>query len=384
MTGAMRFEDYTAFGTVATPKVGGIYSPSKDVELKASWGRSFKAPTLAQQYGGAYALLYPAADLGASGYPSNATALFVEGGNQELKPERATTWAATFAYHPVAVPGLRTELSYFNILYKNRVLSPIATTSASFTNPAYQQFLSYNPTAAQQQQAIDQGTLGFYNFTAGAYDPANVVAVVNDLYTNVAYQEIHGIDLSALYNFELGSGSLTLSDDTSWIESRQKNGNSAPWFNLAGTVYNPPHFRSRTGISWSRGALIVSVFYNYVGDVEDVISVPNVKGDAMQTVDFTALYNIDSSSYALRDVDLSLSVRNLGNQRPPYLKNLYDNFVNYDFDELLGDRAICVVFGHQTLVAGSWDKQKSRLHKLCTEGRPTYVDRSFECSGKHP
>src|SRR3546814_10233804 len=43
---AVRSEDYDSFGRVTTPKLGVLYDPSADFTLKASWGKSFKAPTL--------------------------------------------------------------------------------------------------------------------------------------------------------------------------------------------------------------------------------------------------------------------------------------------------------------------------------------------------
>src|SRR5690606_26393495 len=69
LTGAMRAEDYDSFGGVTTPKLGLIYGPSDDFTLKASWGKSFKAPTLSLQYSSQNAYLYPAAALGGAGYP---------------------------------------------------------------------------------------------------------------------------------------------------------------------------------------------------------------------------------------------------------------------------------------------------------------------------
>ena len=49
-------------GKVTTPKVGLIYEPGAALTLKASWGRSFKAPTLYQQYVGYETYLLNAAD----------------------------------------------------------------------------------------------------------------------------------------------------------------------------------------------------------------------------------------------------------------------------------------------------------------------------------
>lgn len=46
VTAAVRGGDYNTFGDVTTPKLGVLYGPNPDFTLKASWGKSFKAPTL--------------------------------------------------------------------------------------------------------------------------------------------------------------------------------------------------------------------------------------------------------------------------------------------------------------------------------------------------
>ena len=74
LSGAMRYERYPGIGSVATPKFGLIYAPTSDIILKGSWGKSFRAPTLFQQYQVRSALLYPAASLGGMGFTGGATA----------------------------------------------------------------------------------------------------------------------------------------------------------------------------------------------------------------------------------------------------------------------------------------------------------------------
>src|SRR3546814_13461810 len=50
VSGAVRYEDYPGIGDVATPKFGLIYAPNTTFEIKASWGTSFRAPSLRQEY----------------------------------------------------------------------------------------------------------------------------------------------------------------------------------------------------------------------------------------------------------------------------------------------------------------------------------------------
>jgi iron complex outermembrane receptor protein len=330
LSGAGRYEDYNDFGGVATPKLGLIYAPTPDFDLKGSWGRSFKTPTLLQEHEGAQAILFSASQLGATGYPGTATALIDYGGNPNLQPERATTWTSTLSLHPRAVRNFQADLSYFSVNYSDRVLQPVPSLLESFSNPVYHEFLNTNPTGPQLAQVVNSSATGVSVISGGPYNPANVVAIVNDLYANAALQKIHGIDLSAHYRLEWGRNAFTWNEQASWLSSEQQNSALAPWFALAGTVYNPPHFRSRLGGSFERGPLILSSFYNYIGGVIDNSSTPNVTGASMQTVDLTALYHLNAPSALLNNLDLSLSVQNLSNTRPPYLNTTNSAIVNYD------------------------------------------------------
>jgi outer membrane receptor protein involved in Fe transport len=132
---ALRYENYPGVGDVATPKLGLVVTPSPDLTLKASWGKAFRAPTLLEQYTPASVSLLRAAQVGGAGYPPGATVLLAQGGNPDLKPERADTWSATIDAHPRALPGARLELSYFSLRYHDRIVTPIGSVSVALSNP---------------------------------------------------------------------------------------------------------------------------------------------------------------------------------------------------------------------------------------------------------
>lgn len=325
LSGAVRYEKYGEFGDVTTPKVGIIYAPTEDFDFKASWGKSFKIPDLLQEYESQITYLWPAAAVGGIGYPASATALMTYGGNPGLRPEKATSWTATLGLHPRVLPGLQLDITYFRVKYQDRITQAIVNTSVALSDPAYQEFVTLDPTAQQKSDVINSGTGGFYNFTGSPYDPNDVIAILNDLYVNLVSQKIHGVDVNANYEFDWGSDSLTLSENASWLVSSQRNSPLAPVTSLAGTIFNPPHWRSRFGATWKHGnALTLSAFYNFIGGVTDVTSAPVAYGAPMKTVDFTAIWGIS------KDVDLSASVQNLFNQRPPFWNTPYPFVVNFD------------------------------------------------------
>ncbi|MEN5118865.1 TonB-dependent receptor [Luteimonas sp. TWI662] len=311
LTGAARYEDYDSFGSVLTPKLGAIYSPTADVTLKASWGRSFKAPTLFQLNRQRMAGYNYAAAYGGSGYAPNATVLLLDGGNPDLGPERARTWTASLAFHPAAVPGLEAELTWFDIDYTDRVVAPITPTSQALRNPAFAEFVTYAPSAEQQAAAITGST--FLNYIGQPYDPNNVVALVHAYYTNVSRQRIRGLDLSGSYGFDLGGGRLTVRGAASWLSSAQQT--TGAEFDLAGTLHNPSKLTGRAGTVWVRGGLSASVFANYRQGLENVAAFE--KTASFTTVDTTLRYASSGEGPLLRDWVLGISVQNLFNRSPP-------------------------------------------------------------------
>jgi outer membrane receptor protein involved in Fe transport len=332
VSGALRYEKYPGIDEVVTPKFGVIYAPTADFDVKASWGKSFKAPTLFQQYQPQYAFLYSPTTLGGTGYPANAAVLFTNGGNPALKPERATSWSATLAAHPRAVPGLKLEASYFHIDYRDRVTQPFQGTDfyTALLTTTLQKFIDPYPSPALQSEIIGRAPVALYNYAGVAYNPANVVAAVYNTYFNAARQKIQGVDLTAGYHVALAGGdTLDFNGSASWLDSKQRLDASIPYSALAGTIFNPPHWRARAGASWTRAALSVSAFGNYIGGVNDTRSAPAAKVKSQVTLDLSAVYRPGDEGL-LRGVGYALSVRNLFNDRPAYARAVATYYVNYD------------------------------------------------------
>lgn len=314
LTGAMRGEDYDSFGTTTTPKLGLIYGPSADFSLKASWGKSFKAPTLLQRYYKVNAYLYSPQILGGSGYPAGATALLLYGGNPDLQPERARTWTTSLAFHPEKLPGLQAELTWFDIDYTDRVVQPIANSSQTFSNPDYAAFIDFSPSVEKQAKVIAAAS-SFANYAGVAYDPDKVVAIVNMQYTNVARQRIRGFDLSGSYGFDVGQGRLTLRGSASWLDSTQQVIPSQGSADMSGTLFNPPKLTSRIGAVWNHGGFTASTFVNYKGGVTN--RADGVKSTSFTTVDATLHYDTGERGDAWSNLDLALSLDNLFDREPP-------------------------------------------------------------------
>jgi outer membrane receptor protein involved in Fe transport len=326
LNAAFRYEDYPGIDRLAVPKLGLIYSPVRDVDLKISWGKSFKAPTLYQQYQVKSAFVEPASAL-ITGYPASAAVIDVSGGNRNLQPERAKTWSTTIVLHPASLAGARLELSYFNVSYDGRVIAP----PGNLTNPIYAPLVTYQPTAAQVAAAIAGAPAGLSNYLGHPFDPNDVVAIIDNRNRNSVQQQLHGIDISGQYRLETEAvGSFTGTLGASWLRSHQLTFVGLPEQQLAGTIFNQPNWRGRAGISWLLDRLDASFFFNHVGGTTDTRYTLLTHVRSTNTLDFTTHYITHSSSAVLDKLEFSLSVINLLNQAPSPIRNTLATEPPYD------------------------------------------------------
>ncbi|GAD58274.1 tonB-dependent receptor [Brevundimonas abyssalis TAR-001] len=288
---AVRYEDVESAGTVATPKVGLIYAPIPDITLAATWGRSFKAPTLFDQFQGYYTTVRSTAFFGGQNIPEGATALFVGGGNENLKPERSTNRVLALTLEPQFWEGARFEISHFDIDYTDRIAAPLTDLSSALTNFADASFIVWNPSGQEISQYIDGGYL-FDNAVPGPFDPSNIVVVVDNRFQNVARQRVNGIDIAAGYGLDIGPNDvIAASVSASAVRLRRQLNPNDPFTTLSGTLFNPPKWRGRAGVTYTGERLTVSTYANYTGPLEDVRPASTIDGlDSQLTFDLTAQF----------------------------------------------------------------------------------------------
>ena len=326
LTGAIRTEDYNTYGRVTTPKLGLIYSPDTDFTLRASWGKSFKAPRLLQRYTNQDIALYPVATFGRVDEAPDATVLYRAGGNQDLRPERARTRSTSLAFHPEAVRGLEAELSWFDIDYTGRIVQPVVPAEA-LVNPVYAGFVDRNPTVGEMERAIAE-SVRFVNYSGGVYDASKVVAIIDNRSVNAARQRIKGFDLSGAYRFDVGEGRLTLRGGASRLDSTQITLPTQSPYDLAGTLFYPAKLNGRAGAVWMRGGFTASVFGNYKSGVRNTAD--GKKGASFTTFDTTLRYELGQGNGLLSNVAFELAGQNLLNRAPPLYTVTAWNETPYD------------------------------------------------------
>lgn len=333
-SGAVRYEDYHGFQHVATPKLGLIYAPVRDVTLKASWGRSFKIPTLNQaneaESGGVIPAFYfapqPTPPIGPDG-----TVFLLSGGNPGLRSERATTWTGTIEIKPQFAKGLTLTGSVFHTNYRDRISSPINDVLGALVNPDLTDFVQLAPTTAQVLAIIASLPAPIVNATGRPFDPAQVGAIIDESLRNGSRDRVRGIDLSADYRVDLSKqDKLNLLATASYLNDDRQLIPGQGFIDNSGVIFTAPHWRGRGGASWEHDRLQLSSYVNYTGMVRDnrLASIGRLSGFA--TVDVSASLRTAPGRQFANNLEFRLSALNLFDRNPQHIFTSSPYFIPFD------------------------------------------------------
>ncbi len=322
LTGALRFEDYSDARGIVTPKLGIVWEPVPKLRLGASWGRSFKMPTLYQQYSGYSAILGRASRYGA-GYPADANIIFAAGPDSRIGPERSKNLTLSLQLSPTR--GLDITAAWYRIDYTDRVATPIPSLLGALDNPLYADLVTLNPSAALLGDIIAGSLLGLENSSGRPYDPATTVAFLDNRDRNIARQVYQGLDLSARYRIDLGGDeTLTLTAAGSILKSRQQILAGQAWTPLAGTLFHPARVRARGGVAYGSDRLSVAAYLSHMSGLDDNRQSTSVRVPSYTTLDLTAGLRIGAGT------EVSLAALNILDAQPEAIATAMPNETPYD------------------------------------------------------
>lgn len=314
---AGRVEHYSDFGTTANPRVGVTWKLGGGVSLRGTWGTSFRAPSFADVrtgYGTALYLPVPVANPGSPTGRSNVLALI--GANPDVGPEKATTWMIGATLAPERAPGLRFDLGYFDIRYRDRI-GDLGTDYMSFlaNRPLYQALITDNPSAAMLASYY-----GNQNFRNPFGIPASAItAIVDGRTRNLSALHMNGLDFDLGYSATIGGAAVSTGVSGTWIfHARQRITPTAPVNDVISTIGNPVDLRLRGRLILSKGRWSAAGFVNFVDSYRNTAVIPAQPVASWTTVDLQVGYDFDR---IVRGTRLSLSVTNLFNRQPPYVDN---------------------------------------------------------------
>ena len=310
-----RSDHYSDFGRASVPKIGLTFFPLEDLKLRATWGKSFRTPSLSNLYLYPYITLENVPDPASS--TGNTISLIPSNGNPHLRPETARSWTTGVDFTPEWAPNLTLSGTYFNIDYTNRI-QQIGYVYAALSDPTNAAFVTRSPTPAQQQLLLNEYSTPVINLTGQDYDPATVGAIINDRFVNVATQRIHGVDLALNYSLRFGAGMLSVFENATFLSIRRQLTPEAPETTITATAFNPPKLRSRGGVTWSSRGWSETVILNYTSGGTNTLQPDNPPVATWTTIDAQVAY-APAVEGVFHDLQIAISAQNILDRDPPYL-----------------------------------------------------------------
>lgn len=340
---AGRYEDYSDFGDSFDPKLGFYWEVDDEFSFRASYAEAFRAPTLVSinqeqtiSVGAIPAFFFtaiaPEPDVIIFDDPfPGYIALESFGGNPDLKPERAKTWSAGFAYESGFIDGLSLQGNYFNIDYTDRLETP--GLGSLVQDPNFSTLVDTSPDLAEVQAIFDRGASGeiaFLNFFN--LPPDQVQLIFPPAFINIAEREVSGFDLNINYTTETAIGSFSAGVNASYlIDYIGRVIEGAPASEQINVLYRPIDLKLRGNISWSKNGFTMFTAVNYVDGYRDHIDSSIANGiDAWTTVDLSFSYHTGErfESILVDGTRFGFSVTNLFDNDPPFVATRFG--LNYD------------------------------------------------------
>jgi len=318
---AGRIDNYSDVGVTKNPKIGLNWKPIDDLQIRGSYGTSFRAPVLNQ--------LYPvySAFVGNTVDPTSPTGTaFVyiyAGGNPTLTPEKAKNWNAGLDYKPSEIPGLVFSLSGFYIDYYNKLgqVSGSAGTTTILTQQAlYANYIIKNPTAAQVQ-AIVANTPSEIN---AGLNPATIQYLIDGRSNNIGESIIKGTDFDLRYAMDTSWGAFTFDEaGTYYFQYLNNVAKGLPLIENMGQINYPTRYRSLTNITWENDSgWRAGLFITHLPSYNNVLVTPSQQVRSYTQLDTQLSYTFSGTSNEyLNGTRLALNVTNVFATEPPFVNN---------------------------------------------------------------
>ncbi len=309
LTGSVRFDKYSDFGSTTNPKFSFRFQPMREVLLRGSASTGFRAPTLYELYGSqAYTntagnfnnpINCPGGTPIAGASPgANCGVQFqvLNGGNTSLKPEKAKNYTLGVVLEPVA--NLTLGLDWWAVKITNSISS--LPQSTLFAN--YNQFSQYFFFAPGNLLSITSNC------------PGPRCGYVDQRLQNLGGTNADGIDLSLQYSMRTGIGQFGTTLNSTYVRKYEyQDYQSGPWNQNVGRYSGSgPIFRWQHNLSvnWNLGDFAAGAALHYKSGYADF--------NPSNTVSSYATMDVFGSWAAMKGLDLVLGVRNLTDREPPF------------------------------------------------------------------
>jgi iron complex outermembrane receptor protein len=332
---AVRRDRYSDFGSTTNPRIGLHWQPWGEISIRASYGKSFRAPNAVEEATESplFQTIVAFPPILASPAGGLTSALLQEG-SKALTAERARTEDFSIEYKPSNIDGLIINLGYYDVRYTDRIITPSFNASALIEPNVYGSLVTPVPSDAAAQAIIDAAVAAGSQFLNFSGTGAKGIRYLLDLrQQNASVVSQAGFDLTSRYSKPIGSHTLIAQLNISFIDKIETQlSPGAAFDNLVNTLANPVKWKGRLDLAWTGNRWSIGGALNTVGSYVNTANVGNPPIASWTTVDLNATLNVDSyfQANAIKGVALSLTALNAFNRSPPFVDAAALFHVNYD------------------------------------------------------
>lgn len=306
-TAAGRFDRYTDFGDIFSPQFGLVWRPFAQVAVRATYGRSFRAPSLYDLYLPREEDPVPIADprRGESYAP-----MLLSGGTRDLEATRGESFAAGVEFTPEAIAPLRLSATYWHVVMDDRITLLNHLFAVANESQVGGRVRRAEPTA----QDVAMGL------------PGRIVQI-DVTRMNFGRLTTSGIDAGANYVFATGVGQFTADLKGTWIDRYEAldlpGVPAVDRASLASSLGTVTRWRAIASLDWERDALGATAYVRYIPSYDDTREgVRNGRSIPSQTfVDLQFSVDVGElieGSALLRGVEFTAGASNLFDQLPHF------------------------------------------------------------------
>jgi iron complex outermembrane receptor protein len=323
---ALRYDRYSDFGNTVNPKVALRYQPTKEVLLRSSYNRGFRAPSLYEIYQPAFitntANAYNDPVLCPDGVPApgadpnrDCQIQFNQqlAGSRNLDPEKSRTIAFGAVFEPVQ--GTTFSVDLWDLRLKDQING--LPEQAVFLDPTKyaSRFVRCSQVDATLRASIDACN------NPGAVDP---LAYINTPNENLGEIRTRGVDLGFSERFpRTDYGTFSVTVEGTYVDKydyqRERGGafvNNAGRYVDAGPIFRWQHALT---VGWSMGPYSVSLANRYKSKYTDENSPLQLLGPEYNNV--VSKYSVWDTSFTytgVKNLSATLGVINIFDEDPPF------------------------------------------------------------------
>lgn len=312
VTGAVRIDDYSGFGSSTNPKVSVKYRPWEPLMFRGSFNTGFRVPTFNQIFNGITESPYSGRDLAdpvrcPGGIPNTTNPAcaaiqpdILTGGNPNLGPETAKQFSAGVVFQPARMFSLSVDFWAINVDDTIQLLT--------------------------ERELIDNAGLFSDRFIR---DAADNVTEIDRTWINAGARRTQGLEIAGRGGFDaLGGSFLAGIDGTYLLRKREKLTPASDYgpsligvFTFAGDL--GLKWKHNAFVSYSTDAISVSLTQLYRDGYRNqalpgILAGTVVREGFNEYVKEYVTYNLAVSFLDMGGARLTLGVKNLFDQDPPF------------------------------------------------------------------